>query len=314
MYQTLDDFLVKTSGIVGNTESITLLHGWGMNSQVWTPILQALEERFQVICVDLPGHGINQSYEAQSLDEIVETIMPLLPQNTHLVGWSLGGLVAQAIAQSAQNTIQSLRLVACTPRFSQYISQTPQASQEDDKQWLNAMSLDTLDQFSQNLQMDFEGTLKRFIALQFMGVKGAKKIQSEMIESLFDISNYDQDKSAASPNSGDIIELSVSKNETASSLKRGGGVFLPSKNALDVGLSILKTADMRFKRINTPTQWIFGGRDRLIPKAVINDLKSLRPDDQITLLDEAGHAPFMTHPDEFLNTLLPFTTTRHTFS
>jgi pimeloyl-ACP methyl ester carboxylesterase len=51
---------------------------------------------------------------------------------------------------------------------------------------------------------------------------------------------------------------------------------------------------------------MLAARDRLIPKEVINDLKLIRPDDQITLLENVGHAPFMTQPETFLESLIPF--------
>ena len=81
---------------------------------------------------------------------------------------------------------------------------------------------------------------------------------------------------------------------------------IPTKEALDVGLSILKQVDLRSYKPTCPEHWIFAEYDRLIPKEVINDLISLRPDAQITLLDKAGHAPFITHPEIFLDQISDF--------
>ena len=149
-----------------------MIHGWGMNSEVWQFIRLVLEEKFKVIWIDLPGHGINQQVIAHSCDEIVEYISPHIPSPAHLVGWSLGGLITQAIAEKHPDKIKSMTLVASTPRFSKA------------KDWPHAMSREILDTFAENLMADTEGTLKRFIALQFMGVKGVKKIQRELIESV----------------------------------------------------------------------------------------------------------------------------------
>ena len=70
MYQTLSDFLVKTSGqeltVDNRVETLMLLHGWGMNSHVWEPIREALELRYHIIWIDLPGHGINRHLKAQN--------------------------------------------------------------------------------------------------------------------------------------------------------------------------------------------------------------------------------------------------------
>lgn len=260
----MSEFLIKTSG---QGEALTVIHGWGMNSQIWNPIRENLESHYQVNWVDLPGHGFNRNIAVDSLDEIVRLIDGQLNEPSHFLAWSLGGIVAQALAHQYPAKVGSLFLVASTPRFSQTTD------------WPHAMPNEILDQFSENLLEDFEATLKRFIALQFMGVENGKQQQKVVFDLYF-------------------------TNEKMS--EKWGGVLLPSKQALDLGLSILKNADLRFTDYSATVHWLFGGRDRLIPKAVINDLKSLRTDDQITLLDNAGHAPFLTHTDEFLSTLNAF--------
>jgi pimeloyl-[acyl-carrier protein] methyl ester esterase len=172
------------------------------------------------------------------------------------MGWSLGGLLIQALADRAPHLIRSLTLVATTPRFSQT------------ENWLNAMSHEVLDSFANNLQTDLHKTIKGFIGLQFMGINNSKQLQRELVESIL--------------------------------------TNTPNKASLCVGLDILRTADFRKSAQVVPQHWILGERDRLIPQLLINDLKLIRPDDQISLLENAGHAPFMTHPDAFLDLVLPF--------
>ena len=267
-------YFVKTSG--SNTgEPLVILHGWGMNSAVWESVRPELESRYRVSWVDLPGHGKNQTIAANSMDEIIDYIVPHIPNGAHLMGWSLGGLVIQAIAEKLSKAdpekIKSITLVASTPRFSQ-----AKGCQQIDS-WQHAMSEDVLNTFSKNLNQDIEGTLKRFIALQFMGIKDSKPIQRALINSL----------------------------------EKWGGASTPLSRtvhleALNTGLELLKHSDFRSASHKVPMHWVLAERDRLIPKEVINDLKSLRPDDQITLLENAGHAPFMTHPKAFIKSVVPF--------
>ena len=264
----MNSLLVKTS-VKENAAHLLLIHGWGMNASVWQPVRAALEAQFQLSSLDLPGYGENASIVADTLDEIVALIQPHIKQNTHLVGWSMGGLIAMAIAKAAPDKIASLSLLASTARFSQ----------ADD--WPHAMSQAVLNNFAKQLGDDLEGTLKRFIALQFMGVKGAKPAQKALTQKII--------------------------SHMGKSGKKGGGVLF---NTLNSGLRILKDTDFRNalnnELKNIPLHWILAKRDRLIPYEVINDLKLIRPDAQITLLDDAGHAPFMTHPDEFVASLVSF--------
>ncbi len=255
-----------------------MLHGWGMNSGAWKAILPALESKYLMHWVDLPGYGENTNIVAKNMDDVVDKVIPHIPQGAHLVGWSLGGLVAQAIVnESSKNStpmIKSLTLVASSPKFSQ----------ADD--WEHAISHEILDGFSKNLQEDSETTLKRFVALQFMGIKGSKDLQKTLIDEI------------------------LADNKHKSSKKGGGDLIKNPENthfeALNLGLDILKHADYRNNKHEIPQHWILGDKDRLIPPLLINDLSFLRPDDQITLLNNTGHAPFMTHPQEFFASLIPF--------
>ena len=243
-------------------EPLLVIHGWAMNSTAWQVVKADLEKDYLISWVDLPGHGVNIDVRADTLEDIVDLILPEITVKTHLLGWSLGGLVAQALFNRTPELIRSLTLVASTPRFSQT------------KDWLNAMPVEVLNTFAKNLQADVKTTIKRFIALQFMGIRGSKQLQRNLLESIL-----------ATP---------------------------PGHRALLMGLNILSTADFRntatYSRLqqSVPQHWILAGRDRLVPKSVINDLKFIHPDAQITLLENAGHAPFMTHPNEFLLSFTQF--------
>ena len=294
MYQTLNNFLVKTSGqnqVEDNSvKTLMLIHGWGMNSQVWEPIREALESQYHVLWVDLPGHGFNRHIEMQSLEQMVALIADVTPENTHLIGWSLGGLVAQALAQNLSQQmsqrIKSMTLVTSTPRFSQDLN----------SDWQHAMSDELLNRFADNLKQDTERTLKGFIALQFIGVKDAKQAQDNLINHI--LYNGKRPKKGGGVFSDDI--------KAAESTSESKQFNIPTQEALDVGLAILMHADLRKLTPSCPEHWIFAEYDQLIPKEVINDLISLRPDAEITLLEKAGHAPFITHSDVFLKRATDF--------
>jgi len=297
VYQTLSKILVKTSGhkVQADThvKTLLLLHGWGMNSQVWEPIREALEAKYHVIWVDLPGHGFNRHLDAQGLEQMASLVAEITPSDTHIIGWSLGGMVAQAVAQIIPDRLKSLTLVASTPRFSQ----------TENDVWQHAMSDEVLLRFADSLKQDTVKTLKGFIALQFIGVKNSKAAQDKLIQHIL---NNDNTEEYAKKWGGVILN----DNKTSNSASDKETNNIPTQEALDVGLGILQNADLRLLKPSCPEHWIFAEYDRLIPKEVINDLISLRPDAQITLLDKAGHAPFITHPELFLNQVIDFIETQ----
>ena len=289
--------LVKSSG---HGQPLLVLHGWGMNSCAWKPVLNTLESRYQLHLVDLPGNGFNNEVEARSMQDIVDQLSELIDQigvdKIHIMGWSLGGLIAQALADKIPDKILSLTLVTSTLRFSQ--------DNNAESLWPHAMSLKVLNNFATNLSNDMEGTLKRFIALQFMGIADSKAIQRELIQSV-----VPTEKGPGRGEAEITLECSDDDPRGEAFIKRNkephksGGV---TSDSLQLGLKILAESDFRKNKSKHPEHWLFAEKDRLIPVDVINDLKSLRSDAQITLLKNAGHAPFMTHPDEFISAVSPF--------
>ena len=135
-------------------EDLVLLHGWGLHSIVWDDVMPGLLERFRVTVVDLPGMGQSPLPSGNyDLDFVVAQVRRVLPERCHLMGWSLGGLVALALAAREPERIASLTTVATTPRF---------VAAED---WPAAMAPEILAKFAEVLEEDQEGTLVRFLAL-----------------------------------------------------------------------------------------------------------------------------------------------------
>lgn len=147
---------VKISG--DGQQPLVLLHGWGLNSAVWEPVLPQLNQHFQVYCIDLPGYGANSDVLPANyqLEDIADMIANVCPEQSVLVGWSLGGLVASVIALRQPEKVKQLGLVASSPCF---------ASRDDWK----GIKPTTLQQFSALLASDLEKTVERFLAIQAMG-------------------------------------------------------------------------------------------------------------------------------------------------
>ncbi|WP_228287942.1 pimeloyl-ACP methyl ester esterase BioH [Thiothrix subterranea] len=143
----------------GQGKPLVLLHGWGMNSHVWQPLLPSLAQHAQVICIDLPGHGANSHLPLGTLAEAVAQLTPHIPADAIIMGWSLGGLIAQGLAHALPERIAALILIASTPKF---------VAEND---WAHGVSPDLLALFGRSLQTDYLGTVKRFFALQFLSTK-----------------------------------------------------------------------------------------------------------------------------------------------
>ena len=88
----------------GSGVPLILIHGMGSASTIWKGITPALERHFEVITVDLPGHGQTpydpgQAMDPAALADLIVTNMDTLDiQQAHFVGNSLGGWVGLEIA------------------------------------------------------------------------------------------------------------------------------------------------------------------------------------------------------------------------
>ncbi|MCX7946216.1 MAG: alpha/beta fold hydrolase [Hydrogenophilus sp.] len=89
----------------------TILPGWRLGRTPLQPLARAL----QATILDLPGYG--ETPPAASFDEAIATLLTYLPHRTNLLGWSLGAILALAIALHAPHRLNALALIAATPSF-----------------------------------------------------------------------------------------------------------------------------------------------------------------------------------------------------
>lgn len=144
--------------IIGKgTCDLVLLHGWGLNTEVWNCIIERLKPHFRLHLIDLPGYGKSQGFGAMSLEKIGETLLASTPKNAWWLGWSLGGLVASQVALMQPNRMRGLISVSSSPCF---------ISRGD---W-PGISQNVLSALKYQLSQDFQRTINRFLDLQAFGV------------------------------------------------------------------------------------------------------------------------------------------------
>jgi pimeloyl-ACP methyl ester carboxylesterase len=100
--------------ISGSGPPVVLLHGVGLNQSIWAGQVTALESDFQIITYDLLGHGRSAAARANAgiadwVDQLNGVVRDLALDKFALVGFSFGGLIAQAYA--AQHSPMTDKLV-----------------------------------------------------------------------------------------------------------------------------------------------------------------------------------------------------------
>ena len=87
----------------GSGETVVLLHGVGMNKNVWAPEVNILSEFFDVLVFDMWGHGESDLPDGElALRDYVQQLSDLMSElqisKAHIVGHSIGALIALTFA------------------------------------------------------------------------------------------------------------------------------------------------------------------------------------------------------------------------
>lgn len=82
----------------------------------------------------------------------------------------------------------------------------------------------------------------------------------------------------------------------------------PKAAALDAGMQLLLTTDLRKQAVEIicPVLVLGGKRDTLIPYVGLSKISELFSNSEFNFIPQAGHAPFLSHPDEFHKLLSDF--------
>lgn len=136
----------------GSGPPVVMVHGLGYARWGWGPLAERLAERFRVITFD--NRGIGESdvppgpYTASDMaGDLAAVIAAADAAPTHLVGTSLGGMVAQELAAMHPELVERLVLLSTTPGGS---SAYPMPSE-------------TVELISTAADLDPEVALRRFV-------------------------------------------------------------------------------------------------------------------------------------------------------
>lgn len=136
--------------------------------------------------------------------------------------------------------------------------------------WIEAVDKKIFKDFHAEVIRDPQASLLRFIALQIRGSKTASQ-DSRLLR-----------KTLLQP--------------------------APSDYGLDNGMQLLLKTDLResISKITSPVLLLMGQRDTLVPKAAMSEMEKIFPDVESVLIKQAGHAPFISHPQEFCQAVNDF--------
>ena len=241
---------------------LLFIHGWATDSRIWKYQLEEFSNDYEVIAIDLPGHGSNDKWSEPTLKSAIEKVLSTINPTSHIphpssrfigIGWSLGGQALLEAAAKRPDYFKGLILIGVSPYFIA----------KKDFTW--GQSAGVAKRMLKDLKKDFTKTMERFYPLNFT------------------------EKEFLQPEAKWFTEL-YKKPRTK-----------PFRASAVTALEALLAIDLRDIVPDTkiPVLIIHGEKDNVCPVDTGKYLARNLPDARLEIFKDAGHAPFLTKPKEF---------------
>jgi pimeloyl-ACP methyl ester carboxylesterase len=107
--------------IQGSGPPAIFIQGVGVHGSAWTPQTETLAAHYQCLAFDNRGLGLSQPLGARlAIEQMAEDTLALMDArgwpSAHVVGHSMGGLIALHVALAARDRVRSLSLLCSFPR------------------------------------------------------------------------------------------------------------------------------------------------------------------------------------------------------
>ena len=245
--------------VLGKGEPIVMIHGWAMTSEIWIDLANKIAKTQQVFLIDLPGMGSNKNTQFIDIDQINEEINALNLTYFSIMGWSFGGQIALHYSYKFPKKIKKLFLVSTTPCFVNQIGD-----------WQSGVEANIFNKFANDLIVDWQTTMEKFLNLQLLGSEYRKTI---------------------------LKKLKLLFLKTA-----------PDIDSLKRSLNLLLQNDLRYllPHIDIPSMIMTGNMDKLVPLEASEYMNKSLKFSKIKVFKGAAHLPFLSHMDDFMNTFQEF--------
>lgn len=149
------------------SKHLVLLPGWGLGVQPLQILAQQLDAALPPLTVQIQPLP---DVRGKSAEALIALLDQQLPKDCWLMGWSLGGMLAAALAAYRQSACAGLISYASNPCFVARDT------------WPAAMPVDTFTVFRQLCAEDLAAGLKRFVLLCSQGAAQPRALSRQLLE------------------------------------------------------------------------------------------------------------------------------------
>lgn len=240
-----------------NKNTLVLLAGWGLGVAPLQALAAALTHELKIALPDftlqlqpLPDL-VGKDWVGKNITTLIQQLDNELPKNCWLAGWSLGGMLATAVAAQRQSATPTVELKAGL------ISLASNACFVANDTWPNAMPASTFAEFYKLCQTDLAMGLKRFSLLCSQGAEQPRLLSRQLLDN-----TLKENRSISS----ELLSLE-----------------------LLAGLELLAKLDNRaaITHFSAPQLYLFAAADALVPVAAAADFQNLNV---AAIVEKLGHS------------------------
>ncbi len=109
--------IVYLENSVKSDKTLLFVHGFGGNKDTWNRLIEAMDEKYHVIVIDLPGHGesISEKTLGYTMSEQAKRVYAFIEakhlKGFYLFGHSMGGSIALHYTINHPETLKALILI-----------------------------------------------------------------------------------------------------------------------------------------------------------------------------------------------------------
>ena len=255
---------------IGSGDAVLFIHGFGGSGRWWEGQEEFLRSGYQVIIVDLPGHG-QSAWMPVTLNDLAVDLRQIISglgiSHFNVVASSFGGLIAFELHRMMPEAIMRVSFVGAIPKFTR-ASGYPAGLDIDKIRTLSS-------QFDASAPLSTGGDYGAIFDIFF--------------RSLFTMRERDS------------VRFQWVK-------EMRGSEPLPQREALKCFLDILEKADLRghLAGVICPVQFVTGSDDHICPQPAMAWVAEHFVNARFDVMQGCGHLPFLTEPDEYNDLLEDF--------
>jgi pimeloyl-ACP methyl ester carboxylesterase len=244
----------------GRGPTALLVHGFGGDKEHWTRFARQLTDQYHVVAVDLPGFGESSrieglSYAPQEQAKRIEELRLVLGlKKVHILGNSMGGMIAGVYARQYPDQVLSLTLIN-----------------------------------SAGIRSPEPSDLSRELA------QGRNPLVVESREDMDRLLDFSFHKRPFIP--GPVVDKLYETNAPHKEWNRR--IF----KEIQANGTVVEDA---LPEIRVPVLVLWGDKDRVLNVSATRTVQRIKPDAEIRILADCGHAPMIERADETAEIVLEF--------